>query len=141
MKKIFFITSLLVSSLLSTRAYSQGVPVYPIPSYNVSVNGYANFREDYYSQHPNLTEGKREMNVQIKSGTQDCQATVWVYSLDRTIILGPYDANCDNIVQVEIDDREWGVLVYSESTISVDVYIDSGEQLPLPIGINPKKTF
>lgn len=125
MKKIFFISIILVAFIGIIRAYSQVMPIYPIPSFNIRVNGYANFREDYHSENSKQSKAKREVDVQVKSvtGTGNCNATVWIYSLDHTTLLGPFAVNCDEILVTPIDDREWGVLVESEEDIIVDVWI------------------
>ncbi|MEI6898765.1 MAG: hypothetical protein WCL00_02710, partial [Bacteroidota bacterium] len=102
----------------------QNIPTYPIPSYNISVDGYANFLNQH-SNSKNTSRGKRDANIHLKSGSvgnPNCEATVWVYSLDQTTILGPYTVNCGETLTVEIDEREWGVLVESEEEVIVDVW-------------------
>ena len=130
MKKILCIGIILIAGFGLIRAYPQGIPVYTIPSYNIEVDGYANFVENYNnSNSPNQVLGKRQVNVQVMSGTRGCQAYAWVYSLDRTTILGPYSVNCDDALEVDIDGREWGVLVGSEDDVLVDVWINQPELL------------
>jgi hypothetical protein len=129
MKKILSITIILLAGFGLIKSYPQPIPVYPIPSYDVTVNGYANFRQDYSSMNTDQREAKREVNVQIKSGTHSCQATVWVYTLDRTTVLGPYTVYCDNTLTVDIDENEWGVLVQSEEDVLVSVWFGQAELL------------
>lgn len=102
----------------------QTVPNYPIPSYNVTVNGYANFANLHSSTGDN-TKGKRQVNIHLKAGPMsdtNCVATVWVYRLDQSAVLGPFTVNCGETLVVEIDDGEWGVLVESEEVVIVDVW-------------------
>jgi len=129
MKKLLSMLLMLIIGSCFISAYPQVIPVYTIPSYNISVNGLANFRENYSSGNPNQIQEKREVNVQIKCGTRDCQAIVWVYRLDRSIILGPYTVDCDNTLTVEVDGSEWGVLVQSEEGVFVDVWFGQAELL------------
>ena len=126
MKKVILFTAILLMACVFMDGYPQGIPTYPIPSYNITVDGYANFRENYHSVNLKQTKEKREVNVHVKSvfGSQGCQATVWVYSLDQTTILGPYTVNCDETLVVQIDERDWGVLVESEEEITVDVWFN-----------------
>jgi hypothetical protein len=130
MKKTFLFTIMLVS-LGFIHSYSQGIPVYPIPSYNVSVNGYANFMENTQSQIIVYPAEKREVDVEVKtpSGSSDCQATAWVYSLDNTTVLGPFAVDCNEPLQVEIDDRAWGVLIDTDEELLVSVWINSIESM------------
>jgi hypothetical protein len=125
MKKIFFISIILVIGIGCIRAYSQIIPTYPIPSFDIKVNGYANFREEDHSLGSDQTEARREVDVQVKSGSGSYggQVTVWVYTLDRTTVLGPFTVYCDDLFTTAIDYREWGVLVESEEDIIVDVWI------------------
>ena len=104
----------------------QTVPTYPIPSYNITVNGYANFA-NIHSTTPDNTKGKRQVSIHLKSGPladTNCVSTVWVYSLDQTSILGPYTVNCGETLTVDIDERDWGVLVESEEQVIVDVWFN-----------------
>jgi hypothetical protein len=75
---------------------------------------------------------KREVNVHIRSAISDpnCQAMVWVYSLDQTTVLGPFTVNCGETLTIAIDDGEWGVLVESDEEIIVDVWFSQPGLLP-----------
>lgn len=126
MKKTFFITVVMVV-LGFIHGYGQGLQVYPIPSYNVDVNGFANFRETTQFQALVQPAEKRVLDVQVKtvSGSNDCQATIWVYTLDNSILLGPYTVYCNQPYQVAIDPSElWGVLVDMDEDLLVSVWID-----------------
>ena len=67
------------------------------------------------------------MQIQVTSqktpDTTTCQATVWVYSLDHTTVLGPYTVLCGETLTVDIDDRDWGTLVESDVPVVVSVWI------------------
>ncbi|MDP4281001.1 MAG: hypothetical protein Q8867_02520, partial [Bacteroidota bacterium] len=96
-KPSLFITLVLFVSCLYS-AKSQNVPNYPIPSYNIPVDGIANFR-NALSQKDTCKnpKEKRDAYIHLKSasiGNPECRATVWLYSLDQTTILGPYEVTC-----------------------------------------------
>ena len=102
----------------------QTVPTYPIPSYNITVNGYANFA-NIHSNPENNTKGRRDVTIRLNSGPvtdTNCVATVWVYRIDQSAVLGPYTVHCGETLVVAIDDGEWGVLVESEEVVIVDVW-------------------
>jgi hypothetical protein len=124
MKKIVFVTILLITCCI-TRGYDQGIPVYPIPSYDISVDGFANFRQNTLSQTLMQPAEKRILDVEVKtqSASSDCQATAWVYSLDNTTVLGPFTVNCNSPLQTGIDDRAWGVLIDTDEELIVSVSI------------------
>jgi hypothetical protein len=124
MKKLLIPIFVLMMIILWQPSSAQVIPTYPIPSYGVSVTGYANFRENRLSKTIPSKE-KRSVNIIVSSqGLSNCSATVWVYSLDRATVLGPFTVTCGQKLTVPIDDREWGVLVESEEEVSVDVWID-----------------
>ena len=108
--------------------FSQIVKPWPIPSYNIPVNGTAFFQESSSQTENNLNRGRRKIHVQVLSqktlDTLSCQATVHVYSLDGLDILGPYTVTCGSTLEVEIDEREWGALVESTYEIHVSVWIE-----------------
>jgi hypothetical protein len=124
MKKLLSISILLIVVMGFNPSNAQNIPTYPIPSYNVEVNGYANFREGTITHNQDSPEEKRVVNVEVKvpAINQDCQATVWIYTLDYTTVLGPYTVNCNEPLSVPIDDREWGVLVETNETLSVSIW-------------------
>jgi hypothetical protein len=109
----------------------------PIPSYNVPVYHKVNFQEKRaQSPQPNQSRGKRVLAVH-KSCTScllaGCTATIWVYSLDGRDIMGPfYMDTVDEYLRVDIDEREWGVLVESDNHATVDVWIEEELTLLLP---------
>ena len=100
------------------------IPVYPIPSYNITVDGLADFANLCTTIGHN-TDGKRQVHVHVDpilNGIPGCDATVWVYTLDATTVLGPFTVDCEQTLDVNIDDRDWGVMVNSEEKIIVTVW-------------------
>lgn len=106
----------------------QTIPVYPIPSTNVGVDGLAEF-ENLLPTLQNNNKEKRRVHVHFISAIPeqtDCEATVLVYSLDGTSILGPFIVSCGQTLDVNIDERDWGVMVDSDIKLIVDVWISAG---------------
>jgi len=121
------IVLLMLLSFGFSNIYSQNFPVYPIPSYNAVVDGYADFMNQLSNSQNNQNKAKRDVIVHLKSGVEPsvpCQATVWVYSLDLTTVLGPYSLVCGDELPVQIDERDWGVFVETEDKVIVDVWIE-----------------
>jgi hypothetical protein len=106
--------------------FAQTFRPWPIPSFNTPVIGKALFQENKHS-YPDNTEGKRRIHIKVLSQkspyTIAGSATVWVYSLDQTTVLGPYTVTIGETLTVDIDDREWGVLVESGQEVVVSVWI------------------
>jgi hypothetical protein len=139
MKKVLFTVLFIMMVLVVQVVNAQIIPTYPIPSYNVKVMGYANFRQDYRANSKSTRE-KRTVQVNITStNPHGCTATVWVYSLDQTTVLGPFTVTCGQTLSVAIDDRQWGVLVESEEEVIVDVWIVTGDNSSIQGGNNEKK--
>ena len=96
MKKLTFILTLFLWFSGGISSYAQWIKPYPIPSFNVQVNGYANFQE-LSTNGDSLTDGKRKMHVTTvchRSELIRCDITVYVYSLDQHDILGPFYPEC-----------------------------------------------
>lgn len=140
MKRSFSFAIFLVFLLSCYNSYAQNIPVYPIPSYDVTVTGYANFKDNLHVQ-KNPVKARRDIHVQVRSGTEslNCQATVWIYSLDQTTVLGPYTVTCGQTLTVSIDERQWGVLVESEEAVIVDVWIETGDNSTIQGGNNEQQ--
>jgi hypothetical protein len=119
MKKTFLTLSFWV--FIISCALSQNIPLYPIPSYNIPVFGWARFEPSLNSGN-SITRGKVIQNVAIRGGTGS-HAHVRIYSLDGLNVLGPYIVYAGETLTVEIDDREWGVLVETEDDIEVSVWV------------------
>ena len=115
-KTILFITAL----LLIFPLYSQNYPVYAIPSFGIPVSGVALFK-DAINTEPIPVKGKRSVNISVR-GTPSTQASVILYTLDGSYSLGPYLVQTGQTLTVEIDEREWGVMVNSEEAVQVDVW-------------------
>ena len=112
-----------------STVYSQNYPVYTIPSYNVTVEGFADFMKTLSVQKKNGEKAERKVIVHLKSANnplQSCEATVWIYSLDLVTVLGPFQLGCGDEISVDIDDRDWGVMVDSSDKIVVDVWFEEG---------------
>jgi hypothetical protein len=122
--KQFLVLCLLIFGFTSVFGQHGSFPVYPIPSTNVVVDGYADFANPT-SPAPLIILEKRQVHIHVLTvslNQPDCQATVWVYSLDGTTVLGPFTVLCGQTIDVDIDNRDWGVLVDSEAKIEVDVW-------------------
>ena len=126
MKKMLLLSFLF--SFLGFAIHAQIEKPFPIPSYKIAVDsGYAQFREDFHRNKPDASRQKRDMHVKITSNNPiilQCQAQVLVYSLDGLDILGPYTVLCGGMLVVEIDERQWGVLVQTNASILTDVWIE-----------------
>jgi|ERR1035438_5523199 hypothetical protein len=132
--KIIFI--LFVMVCFFTKAMAQ----YPIPSYNVYVAQPTYFEEQTNNVLQNaiaITEGRRQVNISGQCPTISSHlpcAEVWVFSLDKQDILGPYYLYNDDILQVPIDSRTWGVYIEGSYELDASVWIDDGGLKPLGKG-------
>ena len=120
-KRFLFLIFLVFWGVLSLKAQ------FPIPSYNIPVTHAVNFEES--TNKPivkEATKGKRKIKVIVRSEESggSCEATVWIYSLDQMDILGPFTVSCEELLSVEIDERDWGVLVQSDNHVYADVWIE-----------------
>jgi hypothetical protein len=108
------------------------ITLYPIPSSNVEVDGFANFRETTTPNSMAIPEGKRYINVIVTSSYPhgNAQATVWFYSLDSLEMIGPYSVSESNELTEEIDFNAWGALVETDEEILVTVWIGDSSQPP-----------
>jgi hypothetical protein len=102
---------------------------YPIPSYNVPVCPRATFTEKgiVLQSKKNAPAGKKVIIIHIVRQTSDSirnTITVYVYSLDGTTILGPFYVTSDTTLTVQIDERDWGVLVNDQYEVEVSVWIE-----------------
>jgi hypothetical protein len=129
MKAIFIVTTMLIWSSLWTASAQQ---TYPIPSYSVLVTDHTVFSEQIINANYKHAKGKRNINVASSGGSQ-CPVQVWIFSLDKQDIFGPYIINPGETLIVAIDDREWGVLSESSCQAIMSVWIDIPED---PLGNN-----
>ncbi len=131
MNKAIFI----VAFFLFITGFQQAFAQFPIPSYDQSVKSRANFQESQSYR------GRRNMNVKVKcvgiTSSATCQATVWIYSLDGQTVFGPYTVNGGETLTVEIDDREWGVLVQTNDEITVDIWTSALDNSELQVLTSP----
>jgi hypothetical protein len=106
--------------------YAQTIRPWPIPFFNIPVFGRALFQENLHPTNDN-TEGRRRVHIEVSSqktpDTLTNPVTVCIYSLDHTTVLGPYSVNYGVTLTVDIDDRDWGVMVESSVTVIVSVWI------------------
>ena len=119
MRKILILIVLL-SGLGMTSVFAQN----PIPSYNVPVYHVANFQEQSKNNNVNYNSRYKRAIIITANGAPSSIATVYVYSLDLQDILGPFTLMGGETISVEIDSRDWGVLVESDDHITVDVRIE-----------------
>lgn len=91
---------------------------YSIPAFNVPVSNNTTFEQpqNIFKKAP---EGDRERiraNVEVQppypmNAPNAIIATVEFYSLDGQTVVGPFDVYEDEILEVDLDDAEWGVTV------------------------------
>ena len=122
MKNIYLLVLIAVAAFINP-AKAQ----YPIPSYNVTVNGQATFEEKGQPiLSPSGTDRTRQ--IVVHSTTLHMNASVpvisvWFYSLDGENKYGPYTLD-GNYIIFEIDDRPWGVLIVTDREMLIDVWIE-----------------
>ena len=102
------------------------IPVWPIPSYGIKVLGYAIFIESDRNNTEQGLRAKRKTVVVVNGGSssQSCTATVWAYTRDLSTILGPFTAECELPLEIDIDSPEWNILLYTTVEEYADVFID-----------------
>jgi hypothetical protein len=121
MKKLLLVSLLVICAASFLPVHGQ----HPIPSYATSVNGRALFVSD-----SSFMDGKTTIKIKricsMSGGVPESPdpVAVWVFTIDQTTILGPFYLGCDQVLEVPIDDREWGVLVESDDEVIVDVWIE-----------------
>jgi hypothetical protein len=100
---------------------------YPIPSYNVSVNGKATFEENEQlilsPESPSRIRNVIVHSSVVHMDPSTPDISIRFYSLDGQNTYGPYLMD-SNYKIFEIDDRQWGVLIVTDQEISVDVWIE-----------------
>ncbi|MEI6884572.1 MAG: hypothetical protein WCO02_08795 [Bacteroidota bacterium] len=106
-------------------AYAQ----FPIPSYNAVVDDRATFIE----QSTNLksvvnTDTQRKIQIKRHHSTKTPgdDVTFYVCSLDGQTTLGPYNIAPGQTISIDIDDREWGIVVFAAVEVVLDVWITEG---------------
>lgn len=131
MKKILVAIFIIVLFCLQ-GVFAQTLRPWPIPSFYIPVFGRAVFQENVHPSTDN-TEGRRRIHIQVSSqktpDTLTNPVTVRIYSLDHTTILGPYSINYGVTLTVDIDDREWGVMVEASEAVVVSVWITQDDSM------------
>lgn len=125
MKKLFF---LLILGLAGTNL---AMAQFPIPSYNATADNRTTFTEQAVGfKAKSALDSKRVLIVQ-RPHNKTLSDSVMFYagSLDGTTTLGPYYISSGQTVYIEIDDRSWGIIVYTENEIVLNVWI-TNEGLP-----------
>jgi hypothetical protein len=104
---------------------------YPIPSYNIPVQLKAIFLEKRITNpEKDSQKSKRRIVIQsthLKSNLQPCTATVWVFSEDGRTTFGPFELPENSTLYVDIDEREWGVLVECDCEMIISVWIEGSK--------------
>jgi hypothetical protein len=123
MKKIILFSVFFILGMQLAKAQ------YPIPSYNALVDERATFMEGIdttgLTGGVQFTDKRRVMYIECNPAkTSLGDAAVWAYTLDHTTVLGPYPLYFGQVLQIDIDEREWGVLVSTKVEIVVDVWIE-----------------
>ena len=140
MKRILVATLICVLFCLQGTV-AQTIRPWQIPSLNIPVFGSALFQENLHPSNDN-TEGRRKVYIEVSyqktPDTLTNSVTVWIYSIDHTTVLGPYSVNYGVTLTVDIDDREWGVMVESSVTVIVSVWIAQDDSM-IQYDISPVK--
>jgi len=130
MKKILFLT---ISLLMITAVFAKVRAANPIPSFSVLLTDQATFQEDpSIPISSNLILEKRDMNVSndgspLSDGPGTPTITVYIYRLDRSVILGPYTISVGARISVPIDGNRWGVYAQTNSPTMISVWTDKNE--------------
>jgi len=125
MKKLTWLIILVLIHCTSISK-AQRNSIYPIPSYNILVEGTAVFQEN--TNMNTAPMAKRNIQVKVTHKSQfdsaTCSITVYLYSLDLQNHLGPFTLYSGQTLVQEIDDNPWGVYVETECIFEVSVWID-----------------
>ncbi len=122
MKKIILLS---ISILMMTAVLAKGQN--PIPSYNVPVSKVAVFSEVSTPGGLGFKDEKRDVNVSNgPSGNRPIQASptliVYIYRLDNTQVLGPFEVGYGQTITVTIDDESWGVRAETDALTYMSVW-------------------
>ena len=102
-----------------------------IPSYNVFVAHKASFQEPVLPGGATYTDEKRDVNITNSGGgtnaPQGSTLTVYVYRLDQSIILGPYQVAEGQTISVGIDQEHWGVAAQTNLPVYMSVWISDNQ--------------
>jgi hypothetical protein len=128
MKKILLLT---LSILMVTAAFAKFAKAgNPIPSYNVPVSSKAYFQEaNSVLVNYSPSDEKRDMNISNDTpgnrpiGSGMIQA--YIYRLDQSIILGPFNVYLGETLTIPIDEYRWGVYIETKDDTFVSVWTSS----------------
>ena len=125
MKKLFL---LLILGLAGTNL---AMAQFPIPAYNAKADNRTTFTEQPLNFKTNSkTDSKRILHVKRPNcKTSGDSVLFYASTLDGNTILGPYYVSPGQTISIDIDDRSWGIIVYTEHEIVLDVWI-TNEGLP-----------
>ena len=106
-------------------AYAQ----FPIPSYNAVVDNRATFTEQTTCLQ-NIVNTDSQRRIQVKrhgsSKTPVDDVIFYACSLDGQTTLGPFNIAPGQTISIDIDDREWGIVVFTSVEVVLDVWITDG---------------
>ncbi|HEY9113060.1 MAG TPA: hypothetical protein VIN10_00080 [Bacteroidales bacterium] len=102
----------------NAQTFKSNVQNYSIPAYDVPVSQNTNFQEpiQVFKKNPKGDRARRTAQVDVETQNPPTSpnaviAIVELYSLDGQDVYGPYSVYENEILNVEVDEREWGVTV------------------------------
>jgi hypothetical protein len=125
MKKLFFVAIFIVFAGLNGLV-AQNLPTYPIPSFNVELTA-TNTAFQEPKVHGNPNREKREMDIVISSSSTSLHgvyAKVWVVKDNGSVVKGPFRLYLDHVLEVPIDNGQWGVVINCKWDVSASVWTD-----------------
>lgn len=113
----------------NAQTYQSNSQTYSIPAYNVPVNQNTNFEQplQIFYEDNNGERARKTAHVEVETQNPPMSpnaviAIVNLYSLDGQDVYGPFNLYENETLEVEVDDREWGVdviQVMNDSEMSV----------------------
>lgn len=99
----------------------------PIPSYNDPISHAADFREKNHNNDPKSDPKEKRGMIIVAQGIGPAKlpVSIWVYSIDKMDISGPFTIIGYGELIVPVDDREWGVLFECDGKAVVSVWTDT----------------
>lgn len=105
-------------SQVNAQTFKSSVQNYSIPAYDVPVTPNTTFQEPVhvFKKAPNADRERRTAHVDVETQNPPTSpnaiiAIVNLYSLDGQDVYGPYNVYQNEVLDVEVDDREWGVTI------------------------------
>jgi len=140
--------SLLITFVLLIAGSLQLFPAKPIPSFDVKMTVRANFQEKHIGQ---TGKEKRQMNIETSTATPvwgtnenppGGDAIVYLYKLNGSKVLGPFEISNDDVLTVPIDNSEWGVVIeMTKPGPSVLASVWTSEDSPSAANLQPGSWF